>query len=54
MLRARRKVFTRIGPSPTATTEAPGDIAGAVAYLPSPEAAFITGITWNVDGGFAA
>jgi 3-oxoacyl-[acyl-carrier protein] reductase len=31
----------------------PEDIAGAVAYLASPEAAFITGITWNVDGGFA-
>jgi 3-oxoacyl-[acyl-carrier protein] reductase len=30
------------------------DIASAVAYLASPEAAFITGITWNVDGGFAA
>jgi 3-oxoacyl-[acyl-carrier protein] reductase len=32
----------------------PEDIASAVAYLASPEAAFITGITWNVDGGFAA
>jgi 3-oxoacyl-[acyl-carrier protein] reductase len=31
----------------------PGDIASAVAYLVSPEAAFITGVTWNVDGGFA-
>lgn len=30
----------------------PEDIASAVAYLVSPEAAFITGITWNVDGGF--
>jgi 3-oxoacyl-[acyl-carrier protein] reductase len=32
----------------------PEDIASAVAYLVSPEAGFITGITWNVDGGFAA
>lgn len=32
----------------------PEDIASAVAYLVSPEAAFITGITWNVDGGFTA
>jgi 3-oxoacyl-[acyl-carrier protein] reductase len=32
----------------------PDDIASAVAYLASPEAGFITGITWNVDGGFAA
>jgi 3-oxoacyl-[acyl-carrier protein] reductase len=32
----------------------PDDIASAVAYLASPEAAFITGITWNVDGGFVA
>jgi 3-oxoacyl-[acyl-carrier protein] reductase len=32
----------------------PDDIASAVAYLASSEAAFITGITWNVDGGFGA
>ena len=32
----------------------PADIASAVAYLASPEAGFITGISWNVDGGFAA
>ncbi len=32
----------------------PEDIASAVAYLASPEAAFITGISWNVDGGFNA
>jgi 3-oxoacyl-[acyl-carrier protein] reductase len=32
----------------------PDDIASAVAYLSSPEAGFITGISWNVDGGFAA
>jgi biotin transporter BioY len=27
---------------------------GAVAYLASPDAGFITGFSWNVDGGFAA
>ena len=32
----------------------PEDIASAVAYLASPEAGFITGISWNIDGGFAA
>lgn len=32
----------------------PEDIASAVAYLASPEAGFITGVSWNVDGGFAA
>jgi 3-oxoacyl-[acyl-carrier protein] reductase len=32
----------------------PDDIASAVAYLASPEAGFITGISWNVDGGYAA
>ena len=32
----------------------PADIASAVAYLASPDAGFITGISWNVEGGFAA
>jgi 3-oxoacyl-[acyl-carrier protein] reductase len=32
----------------------PEDIASAVAYLVTPEAGFVTGITWNVDGGFTA
>ncbi len=32
----------------------PGDIASAVAYLALPEAWFITGSTWTVDGGYAA
>jgi 3-oxoacyl-[acyl-carrier protein] reductase len=31
----------------------PEDIASAVAYLAGPEAGFITGTSWNVDGGFA-
>lgn len=32
----------------------PGDIASAVAYLALPEARFVTGATWHVDGGFNA
>jgi len=32
----------------------PADIASAVAYLASAEAGFITGISWNLEGGFAA
>jgi 3-oxoacyl-[acyl-carrier protein] reductase len=31
----------------------PADIASAVAYLASPEARFVTGTNWNVDGGVA-
>lgn len=31
----------------------PRDIASAVAFLASPEAGYITGVTWNIDGGFA-
>jgi 3-oxoacyl-[acyl-carrier protein] reductase len=30
------------------------EIAGMVAYLASPEAAFVTGAGLNIDGGFAA
>lgn len=30
----------------------PHEIASAVAYLASAEAGYVTGVTWNVDGGF--
>ncbi len=30
----------------------PRDIASVVSYLAGPEAAYVTGATWNVDGGF--
>ena len=28
------------------------DIASVVSYLAGPEAAYVTGANWNVDGGF--
>ena len=30
------------------------DIAGPALFLASPAAAFVTGVTLNVDGGYAA
>jgi 3-oxoacyl-[acyl-carrier protein] reductase len=30
----------------------PDEVAGVVGYLASPEAGYITGANWNVDGGF--
>jgi NAD(P)-dependent dehydrogenase (short-subunit alcohol dehydrogenase family) len=33
---------------------APEDIAGAVAFLASEEACFVTGALWSVDGGLTA
>ncbi|BCI54023.1 3-ketoacyl-ACP reductase [Mycolicibacterium litorale] len=30
------------------------DVAGVVSYLAGPNAGYITGATWNVDGGFTA
>ena len=30
----------------------PRDIAGVVSYLAGPDAAYVTGANWNVDGGF--
>lgn len=38
---------------PVRRTGVPGDIAGAVAFLCSPEAAFITGVVLPVDGGLS-
>jgi 3-oxoacyl-[acyl-carrier protein] reductase len=32
----------------------PSDIASAAAYLARPEAGFVTGTTWYVDGGYTS
>lgn len=32
----------------------PGEVAGLVAWLTSPEAAFVTGATYTIDGGWSA
>ncbi len=47
---ARTALLSRI---PTQRMGSPEDIAGAVAYLASPEAAWITGQTLHVNGGMA-
>ncbi len=47
---ARTALLTRI---PTQKMGTPEDIAGAVAYLASPEAAWVTGQTIHVNGGMA-
>lgn len=39
---------------PMARWGEPEDIAGPLLFLASPAAAFVTGQTWNVDGGFSA
>lgn len=40
------------GLTPIGKFAQPSDIASAVAYLASPEAWYVTGASWNVDGGF--
>jgi 3-oxoacyl-[acyl-carrier protein] reductase len=30
------------------------DVAGVVSYLAGPDAGYVTGANWNVDGGFSA
>jgi NAD(P)-dependent dehydrogenase (short-subunit alcohol dehydrogenase family) len=40
--------------SPTGRAAQPAEIAAAIAYLVSDEAAFVTGVAFPVDGGFSA
>jgi 3-oxoacyl-[acyl-carrier protein] reductase len=48
--RAREKLIARV---PMRHTGDPTDIAAAAAFLCSPEAAYLTGVVLNVDGGIA-
>jgi 3-oxoacyl-[acyl-carrier protein] reductase len=48
--RAREKLVARV---PMRHTGDPADIAAAAAFLCSPEAAYLTGVVLNVDGGIA-
>jgi 3-oxoacyl-[acyl-carrier protein] reductase len=43
-----------IAATPVGRLGTPEDVASVVAYLASPEAAFVNGATWNVDGGFSS
>jgi 3-oxoacyl-[acyl-carrier protein] reductase len=47
---AREKLVGRV---PMRHTGDPADIAAAAAFLCSPEAAYVTGVVLNVDGGIA-
>ena len=50
----RMWVVRHAGTHSARSLRSPADIASAVAYLASPDAGFITTISWNVEGGFAA
>lgn len=43
-----------VGDVPLGRLAAPEDVAGAVAYLASPAAAYLTGVSIPVDGGYTA
>jgi 3-oxoacyl-[acyl-carrier protein] reductase len=51
---ARSVLAGQIDQIPLGRLGAPGDTAGAVAWLLSDDAAFVTGTTLTVDGGFTA
>jgi NAD(P)-dependent dehydrogenase (short-subunit alcohol dehydrogenase family) len=54
-LRADAEQAQRIlGRTPMARWGEPGDIAGPVAFLAGPDAAFVTGVVLPVDGGYLA
>ncbi len=52
--RAQEMLDTVVRSTPLKRIGAPADIAGAVAFLASSQAAFITGVTLPIDGGRSA
>lgn len=52
--RAQELLDTLIRNTPVKRIGVPDDIAGAVAFLASPQASFITGVTLPIDGGRSA
>jgi 3-oxoacyl-[acyl-carrier protein] reductase len=52
--RAQEMLDTLVRSTPLRRIGAPDDVAGAVAFLASPQASFITGVTLPIDGGRSA
>jgi len=51
MRRRGERILARV---PMARMGKPGEIAEAVVWLCSPQASFVTGVSWAVDGGYTA